>query len=57
MIGKLLPHFSLAPSQNACLVLSLSRVVFVPAYYCAARYGAPAAVIGVLTLLLGLTNG
>ena len=57
MAGKLLPHFNLAPSQNACLISSITRVVFVPAFYCAARFGAPAAVMAILTLLLGMTNG
>ncbi|KAI8463892.1 MAG: nucleoside transporter-domain-containing protein [Monoraphidium minutum] len=57
MTGKLLPHFSLAPSQNTCLIASVSRVVFIPAFYCAARFGAPAAVMALLTLLLGLSNG
>lgn len=57
MVGKLLPHFRLAPGQTACLLLSLSRIVFIPAFYCAARFGAPAAVMAILTLLLGLSNG
>lgn len=57
MVGKLLPHFRLAPGQTTCLALSVSRVAFIPAFYCAARFGAPAAVMAVLTLLLGLSNG
>lgn len=57
LVGKLTPHFRLQPSQLALLICCLSRVAFVPAFFCAAKFGAPAWVVGLLTLLLGLSNG
>jgi hypothetical protein len=57
LVGKLFPHFNLKPSQTVLLILCASRVVFFPAFYFAAHYGAPAWVMFLLTLTLGLTNG
>ncbi|GBF92148.1 equilibrative nucleoside transporter [Raphidocelis subcapitata] len=57
LVGKLAPHFKLAPSQTVLLICSCSRVVFFPAFFCGAKFGAPAYVIAIITLLLGLSNG
>lgn len=57
LAGKLFPLFSWNPSQLLLLILTSSRVVFFPAFYCAARFAAPPYVTGALTLLLGFSNG
>ena len=57
LVGKLAPLFKWQPPQALLLGVCLSRVVFFPAFFCAARFAAPDWVTIVLTVVLGLSNG
>lgn len=43
--------------QGVLLGLCIARVVFLPAFLVAVRLGAPAAVVAVLCVALGISNG
>jgi equilibrative nucleoside transporter 1/2/3 len=59
LAGKEMPAWRLLPepSERAMLLGSVLRVVFVPAFYFAAGWGAGPLVIGALTVALGVSNG
>ena len=57
LVGKSLPFFGWRPSQRMLLCLSLSRIVFVPAFLLVGMFNAPEAVVVLLTFALGLTSG
>eukprot|EP00873_Tetraselmis_striata_P025807 jgi/Tetstr1/446071/TSEL_033672.t2 len=56
-VGKGGPLVLPSVAPRAVLLLSLLRFLFIPAFILSAAYAAPAWVIGLLTLLLGATNG
>lgn len=61
LAGKSLPAAFYGPFARGrghlVLAGSVARVLFVPAFYAAARFGAGATAISILTLLLGASNG
>jgi equilibrative nucleoside transporter 1/2/3 len=58
LTGKCVPFGSFAPAPRLLLAASISRVVFIPAFYLAGRYaGSWVALMALLTVALGLSNG
>lgn len=58
LTGKCVPFGSFAPTPRVLLAASVSRVVFIPAFYLAGRYaGSWVALMALLTVTLGLSNG
>eukprot|EP00877_Chromochloris_zofingiensis_P005576 jgi/Chrzof1/15019/Cz09g24060.t1 len=57
LISKNIPFFGLQPSHNAILVCALSRIGFVGVFIAATKFNASSVIIGLLTTLLGLSNG
>lgn len=58
LTGKCVPFGSLAPRPRVLLAASVSRAVFVPAFYLAGRYaGSWVWLMALLTAALGVSNG
>jgi equilibrative nucleoside transporter 1/2/3 len=58
LTGKCVPFGSFAPRAQLLLAASVSRAVFVPAFFLAGRYaGSWVWLMALLTATLGLSNG
>lgn len=58
LVGKNIPFCGFEPRPSTLLVLSVLRVVFVPAFLVAGKYAADVAgLMAALTVSLGFTNG
>jgi equilibrative nucleoside transporter 1/2/3 len=57
-MGKNLPFCGWQPSQKQLLVAAVARLlIFLPSFVAATALGLHAAVVGLLTFALGLSNG
>lgn len=56
LTGRYIPHRIYIKSRKGIMIATLSRFLFVPAFYFTAKYGAQGWMI-MLTSLLGITNG